>query len=197
MTASQYFFSLITQSLKRPRDGARQVLLIGLSRQSIWLSLAVTVLLGTLLGYVHQEVAPPAFDMEGNQIRLPSPLIMAAMTAVMLLALDFVTTYLGRGFGGTGNFFDILLMDVWLRALALLFMGLDILAFLISPVLGQLVLYATYLFLFWLMLNFIAEAHGGLSLGKTLVLVLVSGVIALLPIMLVVSMLGVGANMGV
>lgn len=196
MTPLSFLLDLVKLSVRNPKEGAARVLALGLSRQAIWISLAITLTLGTILGYVHEAVTPDALGPDGEPIRLPDPFVSVIVTAVLLVALDFVIAQLGRGFGGTGGFFDILLVDVWLRVIALFAMVIDIIAFLISPELGQLVLFATYLYLLWLMLNFVAVAHGGISLGKSFLVIFLSGMIAFLPFLLLLGMVGLAPNIG-
>jgi len=183
-------------SLKRPKDGMRRVLLLGLNRQTLWLALGVSVIVATLLNYVHEMVTPVVTDLQGNPLVLPSPFVLVFFTLVVRILIDFVIARLGNAFGGTGNFFDILLADIWLRVFEIILMVAGIVAYLISPGIGQMVLYATYFYLFWLMLNFVAEAHGGMSLGKTLGLVLLSALIAAIPIIVVLNLMGVSPVIG-
>ncbi|WP_166415659.1 hypothetical protein [Cochlodiniinecator piscidefendens] len=187
---------LATESVRDPKNGMRRLLNLGLNDQTVWLFAAAVIVATTVLGFVQEFVSPPAYDGNGNIILLPSPFVLLLSTAYLSVTMSFAIAVVGRFFGGKGQFIELLLADSWLRIFAIGLMFLDMLSVLLGSGLIQILLIAGYVYLFWLLVNFVAETHETLSLGMAFLSIFVGGLAAALPFFYFLSLLGWAPPLG-
>lgn len=193
------FHSLLAmarRTLDNPREGANEVMSLGLPRNALWLALAVTALLTTLIsgfsGLLDLAVngAPAAPDSVTDTSGPPGFVIgpIAFAIAVWLSAVStvFGVHLVGRMFGGTGGFDESLALVAWLQFIVLGPLILSAVFEPISPVIGGLIALGGIVLQFWLLTHFVAALHGFQSLGSVFVMIVLSifAVISVLAIVL-------------
>lgn len=162
---------LARDTVANPREGATTVLTFAPPRQALWLMLALVVVVTMLLGFVFNMVAPPAPGDPAVQI---SPVTLGLVQGVLLIVMVHAIHRIGAAFGGTGRFEESLLLVIWLQFIFICIQVLQVLAMLILPVLGPLIVLLSIALFFWLLVNFIAALHGFRSLGQVFVMVILT-----------------------
>lgn len=169
--------ALARLSLKRPRDGARQVIALHLPAPVGWLALGLAAVLSTLL--MHLSFAMQPADVQSFFAEtIASPLRTVVLQAGFMAGAVVAVHRIGRWRGGHGTFADALILVVWLQFLLLGLQVVHLAAYTVAPLLADLIGLATVALFFWLLTNFIAELHGFRSLGWVLV-----GVLATMAVM--------------
>ena len=179
---NQTLFTLLALarlSLKRPRDGARQVIALRLPPAVGWLGLGLAAVLSTLM--VHLSFAMQPADVQSFfAAAIASPLRTALLQAGFMVVAVVAVYRVGRWRGGHGRFDDALILVVWLQFVLLGLQAVQLVAYAVAPLLADLIGLATVALFFWLLTNFIAELHGFRSLGLVFVGVLATLVVMVL-----------------
>lgn len=165
------FLQLAWQSVVTPREVARWLLSLRLGTEALLLSGALALVLNTLfVRAAALQVAPdPAIAAFVEQ-----PLIFFGGLVGMLALGTLALTWAGRAIGGTGQMRDVALLLIWLQALRALVQALMLVLMPILPALALLVSFGAGLIGIWLLINFLAEAHGFASRGKAAFLLLIA-----------------------
>ncbi|MWB77214.1 hypothetical protein GLS40_04180 [Pseudooceanicola sp. 216_PA32_1] len=168
--------NLVADTVLRPRLAAKQVLGMAPGREAMLLALAlIAVLNGAFYALALPVEAPSGLPLPAF---VNAPVAMAAFAAALLLANVVFLTMSGKILGGVGRFDDLLAISVWLQALRLVLqVGVTVMA-LLSPGLGGMIAAIAGIWSIWILLNFVAEAHGFSSVARALV-AFVIGVIGL------------------
>ena len=179
---NQTLFTLLALarlSLKRPRDGARQVIALRLPPAVGWLGLGLAAVLSTLM--VHLSFAMQPADVQSFfAAAIASPLRTALLQAGFMGVAVVAVYRVGRWRGGHGRFDDALILVVWLQFVLLGLQAVQLVAYAVAPLLADLIGLATVALFFWLLTNFVAELHGFKSLGLVFVGVLATLVVMVL-----------------
>ena len=179
---NQTLFTLLALarlSLKRPRDGARQVIALRLPPAVGWLGLGLAAVLSTLM--VHLSFAMQPADVQSFfAAAIASPLRTALLQAGFMVVAVVAVYRVGRWRGGHGSFDGALILVVWLQFLLLGLQAVQLVAYAVAPLLADLIGLATVALFFWLLTNFVAELHGFNSLGLVFVGVLATLVVMVL-----------------
>ena len=171
--------ALARLSLKRPRDGARQVIALRLPPSVGWLGLGLAAVLSTLM--VHLSFAMQPADVQSFfAAAIASPLRTALLQAGFMVVAVVAVYRVGRWRGGHGSFDGALILVVWLQFLLLGLQAVQLVAYAVAPLLADLIGLATVALFFWLLTNFVAELHGFNSLGLVFVGVLATLVVMVL-----------------
>jgi len=181
-----------------PREGAEEVLKLGLPRQILMVFFLLIVVLSALLGEVVSLIASAGAPEEPQINAIP----LAIIQAFILLGIAFAATRIGQAFGGIGKFEDALALVIWLQFIILCVQVIQIVAFIVVPPLAGLVTVLSVGLFLWLLVNFIATMHGFTSLGMVFVMTIVSGVVILFGLSLLLTLLGLdslltGASNGI
>ncbi|MEM9524052.1 MAG: Yip1 family protein [Pseudomonadota bacterium] len=187
--------NLAGETLRAPRQGARQVLNLGLTPAVLWQLVILVVVLGVLLGWLTLAFLVP--QTQGSPFSLfRSPLALGIVQGSILVLMIFGTYWIGRAFGGAGDFEGTMAVMVWLQVILLMVQLVQTIAFLLVPPLGALIGYLALVMTIWLFVNFVAELHGFESLGMVFLGtggVFLGIVLAIVPVL---SLIGVGAPPG-
>ena len=179
---NQTLFTLLALarlSLKRPRDGARQVIALRLPPSVGWLGLGLAAVLSTLM--VHLSFAMQPADVQSFfAATIASPLRTALLQGGFMGVAVVAVYRVGRWRGGHGRFDDALILVVWLQFVLLGLQAVQLVAYAVAPLLADLIGLATVALFFWLLTNFVAELHGFKSLGLVFVGVLATLVVMVL-----------------
>ncbi len=174
------------RTLSNPREGANEVLALGIPRNILWLALAVTVLLTTLTMGLSALVdltfngAPTVAETVPSDPNMPQPVSIGPMALALIVGFSAVVTvygvhFIGRLFGGTGGFDESLALVTWLQFIILGPAILNALFGPISPLLGGIITLAALAMQLWLLTHFVSVIHGFPSLGTVFVMILLSG----------------------
>ena len=182
---------LARDTVANPREGAETILSLGLPRQALWLAFALVIVLSMMLGDILYILADIPQDGPLTGPIYSAPVVMGLLQAAFLVLMTHAMTYIGRFFGGTGQFEEALALVVWLQFIFICVQVVQLVAVLIvPPVAGLISILAMGLF-FWLLINFIATLHGFASLGKVFGMTLLSAFAILFTLSLVLTMLGI------
>ncbi|WP_226621149.1 YIP1 family protein [Alloyangia pacifica] len=183
------FLSLAWQTVVAPREVARVLLDLRLSREALLTGFGLVVVLNALLVGLMQ-LGGELGAMGGLMMPVPMGLLLAGMLAGTIAAL----TWAGRSFGGTARVEEIAVLLIWLQGLrALAQLGVALVG-LVSGGLAVLLVLAALLAGLWILVNFLDVAHGfGSPLKALLVLILATMALAV-ALMMILSLLGAGPN---
>jgi hypothetical protein len=150
---------LVSDSLVSPRNAARAVIALGLSRDLLIQAAAAVTAVAVILSYLAVMVRPGQVDQVSAAI-LANPLLGAAVQFGIILVVAFVTARVGNMFGGRGTLDGALAVVVWLNAMLVLIQAVQLFALVVLPPLAALIALATVIWLLWAMANFVTELHG-------------------------------------
>lgn len=171
------------RTVKNPREGAEEILSLGIPRQALGILLLLVIVLSIILGQLTEIVL-----MRGQGMFIGP--IMAGVVQFLALGLIIAAVHvIGRAMGGTGTFPETVLLVAWLQFVMVCLQVIQTLAILILPGLAGLIGIVGFALFFWLLTNFVAVVHGFRSLPLVFVMILVSafGIAFALSIVLVMS----------
>ena len=192
MPSLNQLLMMVGRSLRNPREGAEEVLALGVPREGLWPILGLVVVLSVMLAEITGLIA---VSTAGEQMEitgiLANPAMAGALQLVLLVVMVVAVHRVGRAMGGTGSFEESLLLMSWLQFIMVVIQVFQTAALMIAPPLAGLVgIFALVLF-FWLLTHFVAVIHGFTSLAQVFVMILVSGFAISFALMLVLAILGV------
>ena len=149
---------LVLETVTAPASAARKILGMPVPPQATWIVLALVAILNgayyalLLPGLAQSGMAVPSF--------VNSPVIIAFFVLVVFVLMVFLMTVSGRFIGGQGDIQTIGKITAWLQALRFLAQVVISAVSLVSPLLGWVASMALGIWGIWILLNFLAEAHG-------------------------------------
>lgn len=184
---------LVWQSVAAPRDAARTLIGLNLSRLVLWQALALVTVVSVLLVAVTQGPMPEIAPDATQPIEI-TPFAYAMILGSSLVLLVFALFYTGQALGGTGSFAGTLTLVIWLEVLAMCVRIAQFALSIFGSGLDLTISLVGMALLFWALLNFIAELHDFESIGKAL-LTLVLAVFGIsLGVALILSAIGVAGG---
>jgi len=197
MTQAQ-FKALIGQTLFRPREAARVLISMRLPGHWLWTALALMAVLNAIVYSVSLTVAGPG---DPNAPMMMPAAFHAPVLFALLLFLALVLTVLslfwvGRKFGGRAAIEDILVLITWLQVLRLMLqVGVTILV-LAMPALAMIVIMVASIWGIYILVGFVAEAHGFVSSLGALGVICLALLVMAIGLTIVFSILGVAVMEG-
>jgi len=176
LPTSAELMELAQLTLRSPREGAAVLLRDMPPRAALWLILWLVVVFLVMAGEASKLV------IEGPPMAFAATV---ALQAVPAIAMVFLVYHVGRAFGGGGSFDGALILVSWLQFIFVIVQAAQILLAVIMPPAAVLVAMLSIGLFFWLLVNFVAELHGFVSLARVFFGIL--GV--LVPLSLVLAML--------
>ncbi|WP_157960634.1 Yip1 family protein [Primorskyibacter marinus] len=183
----QAFLQLALQTVLAPRDVARLLISARLAREALLTAFALVVALNTLVFAGMAALMPPDPSVAIGNL---SPLAFMLLLGGSVVTAAVVITWAGRAMGGTAQFEDIALLLIWLQALRFLMQVALILISLVLPGAGVLLVIAAAVAGLWILLNFIDAAHGFGSLGKSVFVLFISLLGAVVGLSILLSLVG-------
>ncbi len=165
--------AMVWRSITSPREGAAEVLALGVPRQALWLILLIVVVLSILLAQLTALIAAPGEVMMDSI--LGNPVVAGSIQFGLLVIIIFAVFWIGRAMGGTGSFEESMLLMSWLQFIMVCVQVAQTLSMLVLPPLAGLIGIAALALFFWLMTSFVAVLHGFRSLAQVFVMIIVSG----------------------
>lgn len=180
------------RTVRNAREGAEEVLSLGVPREALWTALLLVVVLSILLAQATSLLFTGTPSMGGLPIGpVPAGLVQLLLMIVMIFAIFWI----GRAMGGSGSFEEAILLVVWLQFIMVCLQGVQAFALLVMPPLAGLIgVFGLVLFL-WLLTNFIAVLHGFNSLVQVFLMVLVSAFGIAFGLSLILTLIGVAMPM--
>ena len=182
MTLIESLYRQGIRALRAPRAAAADVLQLGVPREALVPGLFAVVAISVILNSISEALAPSPFIVI-------SPFQMVVLLTVMLVAFSFAVARSGKVLGGVGTFQDSLLLMIFLQAIFLPAVALQILLFILLPALAGLFILVVMIFLTWVHLNFIAALHGFPTLGRAVGVLLMAVVLTFVVLMFVAPLL--------
>ena len=179
MTLVETLYAQAMRAFREPRGAAADLISLGIPREALVPGLFLVVAISVILNTVSEILAPnPFIEVQ--------PFQMAMMLMLVLLVFSFATAKTGQMIGGLGSFQDALLLMVFLQALFIPAVVLQILIFLVSPGLAGAFIVAVMIFLTWMHINFIAALHSFPNLGRAFAVLLMAMLVTFFALMLIV-----------
>lgn len=181
---------MAVRTITNPREGAEEILALGIPRAALWPLLALVVVISTFIVQViniigSMQGAEPAPGIYGQ------PLALGSIEFVILAVAAFAIYRVGRGFGGKGTLEESVLLVAWMQFVMILLQVAQLVLMFLMPFLAQLVGMASIVLFFWLMTNFIAVVHGFRSLAQVFLMMIVVAFGLIILFSIVLAMLGV------
>jgi hypothetical protein len=187
------FWSLVRQTLLEPRDAARRILVAGLPAREGWLALGLMAVLNTLVYSLSVRLGPSAdpemSGMMGPALAAPLIFALALFAALALTAVAF--TQAGRALGGTATMSGMLALIAWMQALRLMVQVVLVVLALAAPALAGIVVIVAAVWGLYILLAFMAEAHGFDSLWRAAGALIIAFAGIVFGLSLLFSLLGV------
>lgn len=182
--------ALAGRTVQNPREGASEVLSLGLPRDALWTAVALVVVLSILLSQFSALMmgASGAAPMAGIRI---SPVMGGLVQLGLLVGMAAAIHLVGRAMGGSGSFPEALLLMAWLQFIMICVQVVQLLAILVIPPLTGIIFILGLVLFLWLLTNFVAVLHGFRSLAQVFVMILVTAFAIAFFLSLVLTILGV------
>ncbi|MFQ3354514.1 MAG: hypothetical protein ACI8Y9_000245 [Paracoccaceae bacterium] len=166
-------FKMVLSTLKDPREGASNILAFAPTRQMLWFSMIVVVIISILMSEIANYMLPVVPD-NTIIVVMDIPLLAAGILMFIMVVMIYCTHYIGQACGGNGRLDESFSVVIWLQSIMI---SLQLLQLLIIPFFPNLAvvfgLFGGVVF-FWLYINFVTVLHGFNSLGKVTVGVIFS-----------------------
>ncbi|EBA17882.1 hypothetical protein RSK20926_19127 [Roseobacter sp. SK209-2-6] len=179
-------------TLRQPGAAARSLLLSPLSREAIWTALCLIVVLNALSYTVMNLLFPLSEELSFLKLSTGSYIIISTALTVLFALLLSVG---GRWLGGQGRFLPVLTLLIWIQVVQLFLQVLVIVFTFALPLLGSLLGLVGNLFLVFVLLHFINEAHGFASLWRSAAVVVMAAILLFFAMMFFAGLIG-PANIG-
>ena len=200
---SDMLVPLAKTTLRAPADAAEELLGFQLSRDVLWMALALVSALNTVLMVILFNLAPPPPPDSGLP-QVPglfyNPLPLFVMQTGVLVVFVHALYWTGKSMGGTGELGDILTVTIWFSAMSAAIRVITLVLMLAVPVAAQLFSIIAAIWSIWVLLHFI---HVGLRLPgfghaiATLIVGSISMAVGLALILAVILVLAQGVVAGV
>lgn len=175
------------RTVRNAREGATEVLSLGVPREALWPALALVVTLSILLA----QIASLLTTGNPGAMMPVGPIAMGFVQLLLLVVMVFAIYWIGRSMGGTGSFEETILLVAWLQFIMVCLQVVQTVALLLLPfVAGIIGLLALGLFL-WLLTNFVAVLHGFASFLQVFVMILVSAFGIAFGLSIILTIIGV------
>ncbi len=178
------------RTITNAREGAEEVLSLGIPRQALGLGLATVVVISTAISQA-QSVFFQAIGAETPEGLMGNAIAMGAILFVILVVIAYSIWIVGRFFGGRGTLAEALLIVAWLQFVMIVVQLGQLVAMLLLPPLAALILLAGFILFFWLLTNFVAVVHGFQSRILVFLMMLVTAFVLAFLAGIVLSVLGI------
>jgi hypothetical protein len=188
----QSILAMAWRTITNPREGAEEVLALGVPRQALWTLLMLVVVLSIILGQITTLLLTHAAGVVMTGL-LSNPLVTGIVQLVLLLATIFAIYFIGRGFGGTGRLDECILLMAWLQFIMVCIQVVQTFFMLFVPPVASLLGIVGLVLFMWLLTNFVAVIHGFRSLAQVFVMILVSMFALAFALSILLAIFGVAA----
>jgi hypothetical protein len=183
---------MVLRTIRNAREGAEEVLSLGVPREALWTALTLVVVLSILLAQVTSILITGTASMGGLPI---GPAAAGLIQLFLMVVMTFAIFWIGRAMGGTGSFEEAILLVTWLQFIMVCLQVVQTVAlFFVPPLAGLVGLFGLVLFL-WLLTNFVAVLHGFTSLVQVFIMIILSAFGIAFGLSLILTLIGVAVPM--
>ncbi len=186
---------LLVLTLKDPQAAARRLLAEGVPSQAIWLGLLLVSVMTLILLRLSLLAVGEGQALNGVGLAFRHPVVGTIIQAGSIMIIAAAMTFVGRVFGGKGQFMGALLLIVWMEFVLTAFAGIQLLALLALPILGMILSLLSIPLFIWLMVSFAAALHGFKNLLLVLLGMIGAFVALALGLAIVLATLGIDPNL--
>ncbi len=186
--------SLVATTITNPAEAARWLLGLNLTRETLWLAMALAVVLNAFL-HVLSSFLFPLTDPDLQAIA--GSLVFYVVVVVGSLLLSIGAFYLvGQKMGGVGSFNDLMTLMVWLQYLRVLVQAAALILTIVAPNLLPFLAIPMFLLGLFITVHFIDQAHRFGSPLKAFGVLVLSAIALAVAFTVLLSLIG-GPMMGV
>jgi hypothetical protein len=191
MTLSlQTLLPMVWRTITNPREGAEEVLALGVPRHALWTILLLVLVLSIILGQITTLLVATAAGVT-VQGPLANPMITGVLQFALLVVTIYAIHFIGRSMGGKGSIDEAILLVAWLQFVMVCIQVVQTALMLILPPLASIVGIVGLVLFMWLLTNFIAVIHGFRSLGQVFVMILLSMFVLAFILSILLTLFGV------
>jgi hypothetical protein len=191
MTLSlQTLLPMVWRTITNPREGAEEVLALGVPRHALWTILLLVLVLSIILGRITTLLVATAAGVT-VQGPLANPMITGVLQFALLVVTIYAIHFIGRSMGGKGSIDEAILLVAWLQFVMVCIQVVQTALMLILPPLASIVGIVGLVLFMWLLTNFIAVIHGFRSLGQVFVMILLSMFVLAFILSILLTLFGV------
>jgi hypothetical protein len=180
--------AMVWRTVRNPREGATELLSLGVPREALWPALALVVVLSILFAQVTSLLMTGQAGMGGMPI---GPAATGFVQLLLLVVMVFAIFWIGRAMGGSGSFEEAILLVAWLQFIMVCLQVVQAAALLILPPVAGLIGVAGLVLFLWLLTNFIAVLHGFSSLVQVFIMILVAAFGIAFGLSIILTLIGV------
>lgn len=185
MMHGAFWLALLRETFRDPRSAARRLIAANPPMEARWLGLGLVAVLSMITTTLLVATIPRGQIMPWEGF-IASPWTGLPAQIIGGIVSAFALARIGRFFRGTGNFADALLCIVWVNAVQVVFMAVQVVLTLTLPVLGGIFALASFVAFFWILTHVTCALHG----FRSTVLVFFGIIFSLAFIVLLLSILG-------
>lgn len=190
--AVSFWGKLVVDSLRRPRQAARQLLAIAVPDRTVIEGAVLVSAAGMVLAHAVLSLVPEA-DVVGAGV-LHEPLVSALVQLVAIFFLILLVVRIGRLFGGQGQFHDAAKLIVWLDLVLVMMQAVQLALLFVFPALAALVSLIAVAWMLWAFGSFVAELHGFKNVAIVLGVSILSAIFLSFAVAMLLSLLGLSTN---
>lgn len=192
------FTGLVRQTLTEPRAAAERLMSLSLSRQSLWMALALMAILNSIVYSLSLYLSPPPESASLAMVpaTFQSPLLFTIFLLGALVISVFTLHWMGQLLGGSGSLGDILVLVTWLQVLRLILQLAVVVLMLAVPVLAALLVIVASVWGIVILVAFIDAAHRFDSTAKAAGVLIAVVAAMVIGLSIILSVIAAGA-MGV
>jgi hypothetical protein len=181
---------MVWRTITNPREGAEEVLALGVLREALWTILMLVLVLSIILGQVTTLLVAAS---TGTVVTGPlaNPIVTGVLQLALLMVAIVAIHRIGRSFGGTGSLDEAILLVAWLQFVMVCIQVVQTGVMLVLPPLASIVGIIGLVLFMWLLTNFVAVIHGFRSLGLVFVMILFSMFVLAFALSILLTLLGV------
>jgi hypothetical protein len=178
---------MVWRTVRNPREGATEVLSLGVPREALWPALALVVVLSILFAHATALLVTG----EAGMAMPVGPAATGFIQLLLLVVMVFAIFWIGRAMGGSGSFEEAILLVTWLQFIMVCLQVVQAFALVfVAPLAGIIGIAGILLFL-WLLTNFTAVLHGFSSLFMVFLMILVSGFGIAFGLAIIMTLIGI------
>jgi len=186
----QTLLPMVWRTITNPREGAEEVLALGVPRQALWTILLLVLVLSIILGQITTLLVATAAGVT-VQGPLANPMVTGVLQLVLLVVAIYAIHFIGRSMGGKGSVDEAILLVAWLQFVMVCIQVVQTALMLVLPPLASIVGIVGLVLFMWLLTNFIAVIHGFRSLGQVFVMILLSMFVMAFILSILLTLFGV------
>lgn len=180
---------MVMRTLQSPREGAHEVLAIGVPREAIWIIIAIVVVISAFMGQLVGLLAGGDQTLGGI---FGSPLVSGILQLLAILLTIGAVYGIGRAMGGTGSLVDAAILVSWLQFVMICVQVVQVVALVIVPPLAGLIFLAALGLFLWILTEFVAVLHEFKSRAQVFIMIVVSAFTIAFLASIVLTILGLG-----